>query len=152
MAVEALQAPAFADTYVDVLSFTINGKPGGFVHWIGDVTTEEMYYADDGQPISNGRLELQAALLEDDPGRVQRRAARLREAGSGHRSPARPRHPALAADRAPARARHSVFFAIKHTVHAAREDAGLGGWFELSSPATVEQIQLACAAAPRPEA
>jgi xanthine dehydrogenase/oxidase len=38
----------------------------------------------------------------------------------------------------------SVFFAIRHAVASARADAGLGGWFELDSPATVERIRTAC--------
>lgn len=38
----------------------------------------------------------------------------------------------------------SVFFAIRYAIAAARSDAGLHGWFELDSPATVERIRLAC--------
>lgn len=38
----------------------------------------------------------------------------------------------------------SVFFAIKDAVMAARKDVGLTGPFTLNSPATLEQVCLAC--------
>ncbi|XP_042004114.1 xanthine dehydrogenase 1-like isoform X2 [Salvia splendens] len=38
----------------------------------------------------------------------------------------------------------AVFFAIKDAIIAAREDAGLSGWFPLDNPATPERIRMAC--------
>lgn len=38
----------------------------------------------------------------------------------------------------------SVFFAARQAVSAARADAGLSGWFELDSPASVERIRCLC--------
>jgi xanthine dehydrogenase/oxidase len=38
----------------------------------------------------------------------------------------------------------SVFFAIRHAISAARAEAGVYGWFELDSPASVERIRAAC--------
>jgi xanthine dehydrogenase/oxidase len=38
----------------------------------------------------------------------------------------------------------SVFFAIRHAITFARADAGVMGWFELDSPASVERIRAAC--------
>ena len=39
----------------------------------------------------------------------------------------------------------TCFFAIKNAISAAREDAGLPGWFPLDSPATPERVRMACA-------
>ena len=39
---------------------------------------------------------------------------------------------------------NTVFFAIKHAVLAARQDRGHHEWFEMSSPATVEEIRDKC--------
>jgi xanthine dehydrogenase/oxidase len=119
---------------------------GGFVQGLGNVTTEEMYYADDGRPISDGTwnykppctktipVELNVALLDYvktnpitdlplDPYGIQ-----------SSKSTGEP--PLVLAN--------TVFFAIKHAILAARNDAGVIGWFELESPATVERIQQAC--------
>jgi xanthine dehydrogenase/oxidase len=126
---------------------------GGFVQGIGNVTTEELYYADDGQPISTGTwnykppcsktipVELNVALLDyerPDP------VTDLPLDPYGIQS-------SKTTGESPLVLATSVFFAIKHAVHAAREDAGVQGWFELPSPATVEQIELACATPPGPE-
>ncbi len=40
---------------------------------------------------------------------------------------------------------NTVFFAIKHAILAARQDRGLNDWFEMESPATVENIRTFCA-------
>jgi xanthine dehydrogenase/oxidase len=119
---------------------------GGFVQGLGNVTTEEMYYADDGRPITDGTwnykppctktipVELNVALLDYvktnpitdlplDPYGIQ-----------SSKSTGEP--PLVLAN--------TVFFAIKHAILAARNDAGVIGWFELESPATVERIQQAC--------
>ncbi|MCU0326106.1 MAG: hypothetical protein MUF45_12760, partial [Spirosomaceae bacterium] len=40
---------------------------------------------------------------------------------------------------------NTVFFAIKHAVLAARQDRGLNDWFEMESPATVDNIRNLCA-------
>jgi xanthine dehydrogenase/oxidase len=40
---------------------------------------------------------------------------------------------------------NTVFFAIKHAVLAARQDRGHSDWFEMESPATVENIRNLCA-------
>ncbi|MFN3848942.1 MAG: molybdopterin cofactor-binding domain-containing protein [Spirosomataceae bacterium] len=40
---------------------------------------------------------------------------------------------------------NTVFFAIKHAVLAARQDRGLTDWFEMESPATVDNIRNLCA-------
>ncbi|KAL1122173.1 hypothetical protein AAG570_003578 [Ranatra chinensis] len=38
----------------------------------------------------------------------------------------------------------SVFFAIREAIKSARIDAGLTGWFKLTSPATAAKIRMAC--------
>jgi xanthine dehydrogenase/oxidase len=38
----------------------------------------------------------------------------------------------------------TVFFAIKHAIHATRVDQGDRGWFELPAPATAPRIAQAC--------
>ena len=35
----------------------------------------------------------------------------------------------------------SVLFAVRNALSSAREDAGISGWWQLNSPATVENIQ-----------
>ena len=120
---------------------------GGFVQGIGNMTTEEIYYDEDGRPISNGTwnykppcsqtipVELNVALLDYE------KTSPLTDLPLdpyGIQSSKTTGEPPLVLA-------NTVFFAIKHAVHAAREDAGIESWFELPSPATVEQIELACA-------
>lgn len=38
----------------------------------------------------------------------------------------------------------TAYFAVKHAVLAARQDAGIEGWFNLVSPATVQRVRAAC--------
>jgi xanthine dehydrogenase/oxidase len=119
---------------------------GGFVQGIGNVTTEEMYYADDGRPYTDGTwnykppcsktipVEFNVVLLDyfkTDP------TSDLPLDPYGIQSSKSTGEPPLVLA-------NTVFFAIKHAVLAARQDAGVTGWFELESPATVERIQQAC--------
>eukprot|EP00878_Enallax_costatus_P034147 GHUV01037795.1.p2 GENE.GHUV01037795.1~~GHUV01037795.1.p2 ORF type:complete len:131 (-),score=27.03 GHUV01037795.1:48-440(-) len=38
----------------------------------------------------------------------------------------------------------AVYFALKDAVYAAREAAGVTGWFDLDPPATPEKLRMAC--------
>ncbi len=125
---------------------------GGFVQGIGNVTTEELYYADDGQPISNGTWNYKPPCSKTIPVEFNVTLLDYEKTSPLTDLPLDPYgiQSSKSTGEPPLVLASTVFFAIKHAVHAAREDAGLEGWFELPSPATVEQIQLACAGTPGP--
>jgi xanthine dehydrogenase/oxidase len=122
---------------------------GGFVQGVGNVTCEELYYSNDGRLLADGTwnykipcsksipIEFNVYLLDYIPSpdaKTPLDTYGIRSAKSTGEPPL-----VLAS---------SVFFAIKHAVLAAREDAGSVDWFELESPATVERIQAACLVGP----
>ncbi len=127
---------------------------GGFVQGLGNVTTEEMYYADDGRPISNGTWNYKPPCSKTIPVEFNVTLLDYEKTSPLTDLPLDPYgiQSSKSTGEPPLVLASSVFFAIKHAVHAAREDAGVEDWFELPSPATVEQIQLACAGAPGPPA
>jgi len=134
---------------------------GAFVQGIGNLTTEQLLYAEDGQLISDGTWEykppcsktipvdFRVTLLKADklaqhpeklidPGAIESRKPKgtviAPAAIQSSRSTGEP--PLVLAN--------TVFFAIKHAILAARQDQGHNEWFELEAPATVERIQSAC--------
>jgi xanthine dehydrogenase/oxidase len=121
---------------------------GGFVQGIGNVTTEQIYASDDGRLISDGTwnykipcsktipIEFNVYLLDYVP----TPGARTPLDTYGVRSAKSTGEPPLVLA-------SSVFFAIKRAILSARTDAGLLGWFELESPATIERIRMACGSA-----
>jgi xanthine dehydrogenase/oxidase len=123
---------------------------GGFVQGIGNVTTEELYYADDGQPISDGTWNYKPPCSKTIPVEFNVTLLDYEKPNPLTDLPLDPYgiQSSKSTGEPPLVLANTVFFAIKHAVHAAREDADLEGWFELPAPATVEQIQLACAATP----
>lgn len=134
---------------------------GAFVQGVGNLTTEQLLYNQDGQLISDGTWEykppcsktipvdFRVTLLKADklaqhpeklidPGAIQsttRRGTVIAAAAiQSSRSTGEP--PFVLAN--------TVFFAIKHAILAACQDQGHNEWFELEAPATVERIQSAC--------
>ncbi len=120
---------------------------GGFVQGVGNVTTEEMYYAADGRPISNGTWNYKPPCSQTIPVEFNVALLDYEKTSPLTDLPLDPYgiQSSKSTGEPPLVLANTVFFAIKHAVHAAREDAGVEGWFELPSPATVEQIELACA-------
>jgi xanthine dehydrogenase/oxidase len=122
---------------------------GGFVQGIGNVTSEQTYHAKDGKLLADGTwnykipcsksipIEFNVDLLDYIPSPD----AKTPLDDYGIRSAKSTGEPPLVLE-------SSVFFAIKHAILAAREDAGSLDWFELESPATVERIQAACLVRP----
>jgi xanthine dehydrogenase/oxidase len=127
---------------------------GGFVQGVGNVTTEELYYADDGQPISDGTWNYKPPCSKTIPVEFNVTLLDYEKTNPIDDLPLDPYgiQSSKSTGEPPLVLANTVFFAIKHAVHAAREDAGIEGWFELPAPATVEQIQLACSGVPGPEA
>jgi xanthine dehydrogenase/oxidase len=119
---------------------------GGFVQGVGNVTTEEMYYAADGRPISNGTWNYKPPCSQTIPVEFNVALLDYEKTSPLTDLPLDPYgiQSSKSTGEPPLVLANTVFFAIKHAVHAAREDAGVEGWFELPSPATVEQIELAC--------
>ena len=122
---------------------------GGFVQGVGNVTTEEMYYDEDGRPISNGTWNYKPPCSQTIPVEFNVALLDYEKTSPLTDLPLDPYgiQSSKTTGEPPLVLANTVFFAIKHAVHAAREDAGVEGWFELPSPATVEQIALACAPA-----
>jgi xanthine dehydrogenase/oxidase len=122
---------------------------GGFVQGVGNVTSEELYHANDGRLLADGTwnykipcsksipIEFNVYLLDYIPSSD----AKTPLDTYGIRSAKSTGEPPLVLA-------SSVFFAIKHAILAARQDAGSSDWFELESPATVERIQSACLVRP----
>ncbi|APR78767.1 Xanthine dehydrogenase, molybdenum binding subunit protein [Minicystis rosea] len=122
---------------------------GGFVMGVGNVTTEEVYYADDGRLVPNGTWNYKPPCSKSIPVDFRVSLYDYGALGSermkwldphGVQSSKATSEPGLVLA-------NTVFFAIKHAILAARKDAGDDGWFELPSPATAERIAEACAGA-----
>eukprot|EP01113_Clastostelium_recurvatum_P035010 TRINITY_DN4821_c0_g1_i1.p1 TRINITY_DN4821_c0_g1~~TRINITY_DN4821_c0_g1_i1.p1 ORF type:complete len:1340 (+),score=354.41 TRINITY_DN4821_c0_g1_i1:272-4021(+) len=114
---------------------------GAFVQGCGYYLTEEILYdvtsSNPGALVSNGTweykppsskdipIDFRVTLLADSPNPVGVLGAK----GSGE--------PPLAAA-------CTAFLAVKRAIQAARSDIGLQGYFQMDSPATVENIQTKC--------
>lgn len=119
---------------------------GGFIQGVGNVTTEEMYYASDGRPYSDGTWNYKPACSKTIP--IQFNANLLEYVRTDHRTDTPMDKYGIMSSKStgepPFVLANSVFFAIKHAIMAARQAAGQHEWFELESPATVERIRQAC--------
>lgn len=119
---------------------------GGFVQGIGNVTTEEIYYAPDGKLIPYGTWNYKPPASKTIP--VEFNVYLLNYVRNNHATETPMDHYGIQSSKStgepPLVLANTVFFAIKHAILAARQDAGHTEWFELESPATVERIQLAC--------
>ena len=119
---------------------------GGFVQGVGNVTTEQMYYAEDGKPYSNGTWNYKPPCSKTIP--VEFNVSLLEYVRTDHRTGIPMDKYGIMSSKStgepPLVLANSVFFAIKHAIMAARQAAGWQKWFELESPATVERIRQAC--------
>lgn len=118
---------------------------GGFVQGIGNVTTEQIYFADDGRLIPYGTWNYKIPCSKTIP--IEFNVSLLKYVRDTH-SQTPMDHYGIQSSKStgepPLVLAASVFFAIKHAILAARAEAGVTDWFELASPATVERIQQAC--------
>jgi xanthine dehydrogenase/oxidase len=118
------------------------------VQGLGGITTEEIYYRNDGRLIPYGTWNYKPPCSKTIPVRLN--VGLLEYVRTDHRTDTPLDRYGIVSSKAtgepPLVLASSVFFAIKHAIIAAREEAGLPGWFQLDSPATVEQIYQACSA------
>lgn len=119
---------------------------GGFIQGVGNVTTEQMYYDEDGKPYSDGTWNYKPPCSKTIP--VEFNASLLEYVRTDQRTGTPMDRYGIMSSKStgepPLVLANSVFFAIKHAVLAARQAAGWQEWFELESPATVERIRQAC--------
>jgi xanthine dehydrogenase/oxidase len=119
---------------------------GGFIQGVGNVTTEEKYYAQDGRPYSDGTWNYKPPCSKTIP--VEFNASLLEYVRTNHRTATPMDRYGIMSSKStgepPLVLANTVFFAIKRAILAARQAAGVSGWFELESPATVERIRQAC--------
>ena len=119
---------------------------GGFIQGVGNVTTEELYYASDGRPYSDGTWNYKPPCSKTIP--IEFNASLLQYVRTDHPTDTPMDKYGIMSSKStgepPFVLASSVFFAIKHAIMAARQAAGRDEWFELESPATVERIRQAC--------
>lgn len=119
---------------------------GGFVQGIGNVTTEQIYYANDGKLIPNGTWNYKPPASKTIP--IEFNVSLLNYVRNNHATDTEMDTYGIQSSKStgepPLVLANTVFFALKHAILSARKDAGQPDWFEMESPATVERIQLAC--------
>jgi xanthine dehydrogenase/oxidase len=122
---------------------------GGFVQGIGNVTTEQLYYDDDGRLISYGTWNYKPPCSKTIP--VDLRIWLLEYVRTNLATKTPIERYGIVSSKAvgepPLVLAASVFFALKRAIAAARSDAGLPVPFDLEAPATVERIRQACTTA-----
>lgn len=110
---------------------------GGFMQGYGLYTMEEMIYSPTGHVLSKGPGTYKIPSMNNIPGQLN---VSLLENSSNPRAV----FSSKAVGEPPLFCASSVFFAIKEAVGAARVEEGLERHFNLSSPASVERIRMAC--------
>ncbi|KAL6770287.1 XDH1 [Auxenochlorella protothecoides x Auxenochlorella symbiontica] len=140
-----------ADVVMDVgkslnPAIDIGQVEGAFVQGMGWSCIEELVWGDKKHPwvkpgwlFTRGPGTYKIPSVNDIP--VDFRVMLLRNSHC-HRTPQV--HSSKAVGEPPFYLGASVFFALKNAAYAARQDAGLEGWFRLDSPATPERIRMAC--------
>jgi xanthine dehydrogenase/oxidase len=119
---------------------------GGFVQGLGNVTTEQMYFAEDGRPLSDGTWNYKPPCSKTIPVDFRVTLLNYERKNPVDDLPLDPHgiQSSKSTGEPPLVLANTVFFAIKHAILAARADFGVTSWFALDSPATVERIQQAC--------
>ncbi|KAE8752582.1 xanthine dehydrogenase 1 [Frankliniella occidentalis] len=110
---------------------------GGFIQGYGLFTLEEMVYSPTGNIFSRGPGVYKLPGFADIPQEFN--VALLKGAPNP-----RAVYSSKAVGEPPLFLAASAFFAIWEAVKAAREEAGLSGYFTLHSPATAARIRMAC--------
>jgi len=119
---------------------------GGFVQGLGNVTTEQMYFAPDGRPWSDGTWNYKPPCSKTIPVDFRVTLLSYERTSPVDDLPIDPYgiQSSKSTGEPPLVLANTVFFALKHAVLAARAEFGVTSWFELESPATVARIQQAC--------
>jgi xanthine dehydrogenase/oxidase len=119
---------------------------GGFVQGLGNVTTEEMLYDDQGGPITDNTWTYKPPCTKTIPADFRVALLTYEKYGSQNGLPVDTYgiQSSKSAGEPPLVLANTVFFALKHAVAAARADNGDQSWPALDSPATVERIRMAC--------
>ena len=119
---------------------------GGFIQGLGNVTTEEMLYDEQGGPITDNTWTYKPPCTKTIPADFRVGLLNYEKVGSHDGLPVDPYgvQSSKSSGEPPLVLANTVFFAIKHAVAAARSDAGDGAWPALDAPATVERIRMAC--------
>ncbi|XP_014676745.1 PREDICTED: xanthine dehydrogenase/oxidase-like [Priapulus caudatus] len=110
---------------------------GAFVQGCGLLTLEELRYTADGFLCTRHTGNYKIPGVSDVP--VEFNVALLRNSENP-----RAIYSSKAVGEPPLLLASTVFFAIKNAIGAAREQEGVSGSFQFDSPATVENILLAC--------
>uniref|UniRef100_A0A383W3H7 xanthine dehydrogenase n=1 Tax=Tetradesmus obliquus TaxID=3088 RepID=A0A383W3H7_TETOB len=117
---------------------------GGFVQGMGWLCLEEMVWGDKAHPwvrpghlFTKGPGTYKIPTANDVP--IDFRVKLLTNTPNP-----RAVHSSKAVGEPPFHLGSSAFFALKDAVYAARDAAGLSGWFQLDAPATPEKLRLAC--------
>ena len=120
---------------------------GAFIQGVGNLTTEQVVYEDDGTLFTYGTWDYKPPCSKTIPVdfRVTLLSSPRRSAQTGELLDPAGIQSSKSTGEPPLVLSSTVFFAIKHAILEARKDQGLTGWFDLESPATVERIQTACA-------
>ncbi|MEX2282324.1 MAG: molybdopterin cofactor-binding domain-containing protein [Gemmatimonadota bacterium] len=120
---------------------------GAFIQGVGNLTTEQVVYEDDGTLFTYGTWDYKPPCSKTIPVdfRVTLLSSPKRNAQTGELIDPAGIQSSKSTGEPPLVLSATVFFAIKRAILEARKDQGLTGWFDLESPATVERIQAACA-------
>ena len=117
---------------------------GAFVQGLGWCTMEELVWGDrehswirPGNLFTAGPGTYKIPSFNDVP--VDMRITLLKDATNP-----RAIHSSKAVGEPPLFLAASAFFAVREAIQAARDDAGLEGWFDLACPATSERVRMAC--------
>ncbi|KAJ8673551.1 hypothetical protein QAD02_004813 [Eretmocerus hayati] len=111
---------------------------GAFIQGYGLFTMEKMIYSPSGLVFSRGPGVYKIPGFADIP---QEFNVSLLKGATNPRAV----YSSKAVGEPPLFLASSVFFAIKEAIKAARKDMNLNGYFRFDSPATVDQIRMACA-------
>ena len=119
---------------------------GGFVQGLGNVATEQMYFAPGGRPFTDGTWNYKPPCSKTIPVDFRVTLLAYERTSPVDDLPLDPHgiQSSKSTGEPPLVLANTVFFALKHAVLAARAEFGVTGWFELESPATVARIQQAC--------
>jgi xanthine dehydrogenase/oxidase len=119
---------------------------GGFIQGVGNVTTEEIYYAENGMLYPDGTWNYKPPETRNIP--IDFNVYILKYVRMDEKTFAPMDHYGIQSSKStgepPLVLANTVFFAIKHAIMDFRKAQGHAEWIALESPATIERIQQAC--------